>query len=510
VSGDRLAGPPQTIRDAFLRRVTDNPDDGFVYHVDGSWSFGEVDAHVRALEESIAPQLDNGSARPIGVYAGNELAAVVGLLCVWRLGRPAAICGRQLPPGSAGRLLTDAECPLILSSDQSLAEVAGDVVPILDHAVGHRSDTPGEARRSAPDEPTVGSAACICFSSGTTGKPKAMMLSHEQLVSQVTRISGGAGFAPAVSGRPMVSFSPFGHSAFLSRLALALWIGRGVALVPKFTVGAAREVVQRFRPRSLALTPSMIQMLATSPDDIDLSGLSWVSSSTAPLREDVRERFTSRFGVTILQAYGMTEVGNISIERMADIAAGNRPRGSVGRVSPGRDVRIVDGAGRVLADGAEGEIVVRDTSAAKGVPNSLPLDADGYFHTDDRGAFTADGILTLTGRNSDMIIVGGFNVSPAEIEDALQASGLVENSAVVGVPDDRLGEVPAAAVVWRADADEETLRGILRRDLAGYKVPRAFAAVPAIPLTAYGKVDRVSVRRHVMSSINISASTQSS
>lgn len=485
---------PSSIYAAFQRRVIGHADEPFVHHLDGTtWSFGEVDERARAVAQAAAPHLGPDRDRPIGIYAGNEAAAVIGMLMAWRLGRTAAMCGRQLPAASAGELLTGVGCPVIVSAYADLvAEVP--VFPVLEQ--------PYRPEDAGPD-PSPAIAACICFTSGTTGRPKAVALSHEHLMTQVQRISGGSAFADAVGGqRPLLSFSPFGHSAFISRVALALWIGRGIVLVPKFTVTAAREAIDRYRPRSVALTPTMIHMLATTDDDLDLSSLKWVSSGTAPLREDVRDRFTRRFGVPILQAYGMTELGNIALERLDDVVSGQRPAGSVGRVSRGREVRILDENGQPLEAGVEGEIAVRDTANSDLGATLLPLDRDGYFHTGDRGAFTADGILTITGRASDRIIVGGFNVSPAEVEEALLRTGLIADTVVVGVDDERLGEVPVAAVVWRQPKDEPAVRERLAGSLARYKFPRTFVDVPAIPLTPYGKVDRAAVRRLVQSALD--------
>ena len=186
-------------------------------------------------------------------------------------------------------------------------------------------------------------------------------------------------------GKPLISFSPFGHSGFFSWLGFALWLGRGLVLVDKFSVDAACEVVKQFSPHTLALTPTMIQMLATAGGEVDLSSVKYVTSSTAPLAPDVKESFTARFGVPILQAYGMTELGNVAKEQLQDVLEGRQPRGSVGRISPGREVRIVDDDGNAVAQGAEGNILVRPVGK---VPSGVKVDDDGWFDTGDRGALT--------------------------------------------------------------------------------------------------------------------------
>src|SRR5262249_45482198 len=150
---------------------------------------------------------------------------------------------------------------------------------------------------------------------------------------------------------------------------------RQLVLVDKFTVEDATRAITEFAPSSLALTPAMIQMLATAPGHLELTSVRSVTSGSAPLAPEVKELFTRRFGVPILQSYGMTELGNVAKERLADVEAGRQPPGAVGRISPGREVKVVDDDGTVLAAGAEGNLLVR---AVGGAPPSstAPLDAD--------------------------------------------------------------------------------------------------------------------------------------
>jgi acyl-CoA synthetase (AMP-forming)/AMP-acid ligase II len=185
----------------------------------------------------------------------------------------------------------------------------------------------------------------------------------------------------------------------------------------------------------------------------------------------------------------MTEVGAVAQERLADVRAGRRGPGSVGRIASGVEVEI-----RALDDDrppGEGAIYVRTASAPTefvgGQP--APIDADAWFATGDVGRID-DGILFITGRATEKIIVGGFNVYPAEVEEALRASPLVRDAVVVGLPDERLGERPVAGVVWSASPSEDALTTRLRTQLAHYKVPRAYFSLDAVPLTARDKIDR--------------------
>jgi long-chain acyl-CoA synthetase len=233
----------------------------------------------------------------------------------------------------------------------------------------------------------------------------------------------------------------------------------------------------------------MIHMLTASDEQLDLNSVKYVTSGTAPLPTDTRERFETRYGVPVMQAYGMTELGAVAQERYDDVIAGRRGPGSVGRIASGVEVRI-----RHLDDdrpSGEGEILVRTEEASKtfigGEP--VPTDAAGWFATGDVGCID-DGILYITGRVQEKMIVGGFNVYPAEVEDAARRSALVRDAIVVALPDERLGEVPVAGIVWADVPNEARFLEEMRSHLAHYKVPRALFSMDAVPLTSRDKVDR--------------------
>ena len=345
--------------------------------------------------------------------------------------------------------------------------------------------------------PGTDDLAVVIFTSATTGLPKGITHTHGDIVAAARRVA--AGYARTSDYRPEpapahlppgVVFNPFGHMAGYSRLAFRMWIGRPLVIVPRFTVATAKAVLEHFPMDTLQLTPTMIHMLASSDVVLDLGGVKYVTSGTAPLSVDTRERFEKRFGVPVMQAYGMTEVGAVAQERYDDVVAGRRGPGSVGRLAAGVEVKI-----RHLDDDrppGEGEILVRtDEASAKFLGGAtVPVDTEGWFATGDVGRLDG-GILYITGRVQEKIIVGGFNVYPAEVEDAVRRSALVEDAVVVGLPDDRLGERPVAGIVWAAEADEPRLLNELRGCLAPYKVPRQTFLIEAVPLTPRDKVDRV-------------------
>lgn len=494
-----LTEPASLLEIAVLRR---DADDQFLLTIEEqepyavtARTYGEVRARASALAAALA-EAGVGRGERVGCYLSSAPCWVVGSLGAWWAGAQIAAAGTLLPAPEAARLFNVAQVKTVISVEGaqplpgSFRVIA--VTPEGDLAGGA---VPGPA--PAVSLPDPDETAAVFFTSGTTGLPKGITYTHGDFITAARRIAGGyarnTAYRPSAAPprlAPGVVFNPFGHTAGFVRLAFRMWIGRATVLIPKFTVPAVRAYLARYAPDSLQLTPTMIHMLATSEDPPGLNGLAYVTSGTAPLSAVTRELFETRFGVPVMQAYGMTEVGTVSQERLADVLAGRRGPGSVGRIATGVEVRI-----RPLDDedrpAGEGEILVRckDMPAEFVGGAVVPVDADGFFATGDIGRLD-DGILYITGRAQEKIIVGGFNVYPAEVEDAARRSRLVKDAVVVGVPDDRLGERPVAGIVWAGQPAAAALLAELRASMAHYKVPRELFALDAVPLTPRDKVDR--------------------
>ena len=438
-----------------------------------------------------------GPGDRVGCYLSNSPSWVVASLAVWLRGAAVGAVGTLLPGPEASALFELAEVKVVVAVDGAPDLEPGPTVVRVgeDGSVG--SATEGSLDVREVELPDTASLAVVIFTSGTTGKPKGITHTHGDVVAAARRVAAGyartsdyrPGPAPAHLP-PGVVFNPFGHMAGYSRLAFRMWIGRPTVILPRFTVPAAKALLSRYPMDTLQLTPTMIHMLATSDEELDLGGVKYVTSGTAPLSIDTRERFEQRFGVPVMQAYGMTEVGAVAQERYDDVVAGRRGPGSVGRLAAGVEVRI-----RHLDEdrpAGEGEILIRTDEASTEFLGgaAVPVDADGWFASGDVGRMD-DGILYITGRVQEKIIVGGFNVYPAEVEDAVRRSVLVADAVVVGLADDRLGERPVAGIVWSGAPDEPALLEDLRGLLAAYKVPRETFAIDSVPLTPRDKVDRI-------------------
>jgi long-chain acyl-CoA synthetase len=339
--------------------------------------------------------------------------------------------------------------------------------------------------------------AALLYTGGTTGRSKGVALSHASL--------DAAGFAGAES-----AYSP-GRNRTLLPLPLAHAYGLlvtvaglharepGQALLMRwFDPVGWISLVEEHRVQSSALVPSMIQMLLAQPlEEHDLSCLERVGSGAAPLSPDVAAEFERRIpSAEIREGYGCTESSALISAQPNDA----RRMGSVGKPVPGVEVRIEDAAGNVLTDGADGEICVRGPVLMTGYWNAPEATEfavrDGWLHTGDVGHFDADGYLYVVDRIKDLIIRGGFNVYPRDVEDALLAHPAVVGAAAVGRPDAKLGEEVVAFVQLApgAEVSGDDLIAYAREHLGAYKYPREIHLVESLPLTSVMKLDRKALR----------------
>jgi len=492
---------PETALDMFRVRLERDPSSPFLYTPDGAGRSFEALA-ARADELAVALRASGvGPGDIVGLYLWNDPAWVVAVLASWACGCAFAACGALSPADEAERRFALVRPKVVVVAPGSSL---GAEWPVLEvSAEGDALGGPARPQGSpAPHEtPGADDIACVFFTSGTTAEPKAIVHTHRRLVDAAHTTASAYARDPAFRPRvapgdrpPSVSFNPFGHMAALGRVIFRLYVGRSILLVPKFDVAVMRDLAARYPLDTLQLTPAMVHSLAYTSEDISLGALKYVTSGTAPLPMATREAFERRYGVPVLQAYGSTEGGITALERYEDALAGRRGPGSVGRVPEGCPLRIVGPDGKDAGPGEEGEILGRPARAGQYLTDAgtapLPVDADGWYHTGDVGRLDEHGILYVTGRLKEMMIVGGFNVFPAEVEDALRQSGLVQDAVVVPMPDDRLGEVPVAGVVWSGAPDVDALVADCRRRLAPYKVPRQWFALDHVPLTGNGKLDR--------------------
>jgi acyl-coenzyme A synthetase/AMP-(fatty) acid ligase len=321
-----------------------------------------------------------------------------------------------------------------------------------------------------------------------------------------------AGAIAAAGSRPaqrnaMPNLIPVSLSlwAGIYNVLFAFRVGAPVVLMRSFDPARFAALVQEHAIRSTVLPPAAMVMLADDEAVTDLAPLKVVRSITAPLSPLQARRFRDRFGITVLNGYGQTELGGEVVGWSAADGRefGESKLGAVGRPHAGIECRVVDEHGGVLGADEVGELQVRAAGrAAEGVDLADRLTVDGYLQTGDLARIDADGFVWIEGRKSDMVNRGGLKVFPAEVEEVLRLHPSVEDVVVVGEPDERVGEVPVAYVMWRgasgsaatgldaAGLDAAGLDTHVRSRLAPYKVPARFVAVDTIPRNEVGKVQR--------------------
>jgi long-chain acyl-CoA synthetase len=342
--------------------------------------------------------------------------------------------------------------------------------------------------------------AALLYTGGTTGRAKGVMLSHDNLYFS-GHAGYQAGYVPGVNRS--LGTLPLSHAYGLLVTIVGMHsVEKGVAaLLRWFDPQAFLSLIAEHGLQQSAVVPSMLQILLSQPlEDYDLSSLRYLSCGAAPLAREVEEEICRRIpSVSIRQGYGLTETAAL----VATNPAGREKPGAVGIPVPGTTVRILDDEGREQPAGEPGEICARSPGVMSGYWRSPEVTAealrDGWLHTGDIGYLDDEGYLFIVDRKKDLIIRGGFNVYPRDVEDGLLEHPAVEMVGVVGKPDAVHGEEVVAFVSLRGG--EELTPGQLidwaRARIGGYKYPREVRIVDSIPLTPVGKIDRKLLRSRV-------------
>ncbi len=475
-----------------------------------SWS--EVDATVNQLAHALVAR-DVRVGDGVALMLPNGADYLLAQQALMRVGAVAVQIGSRLKAGEVAYILGNAEPRVILVHAELLGVVlaaraearARGTVLVLGADGGAALPGPGierweDAVAGLPtDKPPAtrpgdgGSGGVIVYTSGTTGKPKGATRHWKQ-----TGIEAVADMMLQVGMRDddrHLSVCPLYHSAAPAFVALTFTLGGSVVLMNHFDPEGALALIERERITSTLMVPTMLVRIAALPDEVrrryDTSSLRWVMSGAAPLATETARAFQAHFGPVLWNFYGSTETGVVTLAGPADHVA--RP-GTVGRALRGNEVRILDDAGAPVRPGEVGELYARNSMLIAGYhknPEATQASLrDGCFSVGDLARVDADGFYYLESRKHDMVISGGVNIYPREIEDHLHAHPAVLEAAVVGVPDAEWGESLRAFVVTRAGAavTEPELIDWCRQALADYKRPRAVVFLDELPRNPTGKV----------------------
>ncbi|BEQ14700.1 class I adenylate-forming enzyme family protein [Desulfoferula mesophila] len=330
----------------------------------------------------------------------------------------------------------------------------------------------------APDDPQL-----IIYTSGTTGLPKGVVLTHGSIAANGHNTVLGWGLRP---GDRTILHAAMYYTAGWNVFTLPLFMNRGAnILVPSFEADQVLELIERERVSVFFGVPTMYQMMLESPafPKADLSSLRFCISGGAALDLQLIRAYQEQKGLRIWEGYGLTEIGPNNF-------MGNGKPGTFGNAMPGVDVSLVDDQGLPVEAGQDGEILLRGAHMSAGYWNKPEATAEaiqkGWFHTGDLGRMDTDGHVSIVGRKKDMIISGGANIYPAEIEMHLVEHPAVNAAAVIGVPDPKWGEVPKAVVELRQgqSLDLAGLLEFLQPRLGRYKLPKYLAVIDELPRTA--------------------------
>jgi long-chain acyl-CoA synthetase len=405
--------------------------------------------------------------REVGFYLRDSEAKV---LLAWHQFADAALAGAEQ---------TGAECVL--------------VEPGAFEALLERCEPATEVAERRPDDTAV-----ILYTSGTTGTPKGAELTHDNLLRNVevtVRIFGLDERAVTLGALPF--FHAFGQTCALND---TIAVGGCLTLIPRFDGGKALEILERDRVTVFEGVPTMYAAMLHHPraGEIDTSALEVCISGGAAMPVEILHAFEERFGCQVLEGYGLSETSPVASFNRRDR---ERKPGSIGVPIDGVEMRVVDDDGGQVPQGEAGEVAIRGHNVMKGYwrradATAAAIDADGWFKTGDIARVDEDGYFFIVDRKKDLVIRGGYNVYPREIEEVLYEHPDVREAAVIGLPHDDLGEEVGAAVALRAGsaATPAELRAFVKERVAAYKYPRHVWLVDELPKGPTGKILKREIR----------------
>jgi len=468
-----------------IGEVLELDPDARAIEFDGTWhTWGQIGGLSRQIAAAVQP------GAHVGILLRNTPAHVAALLGVLSAGACVVVIN---PSRGDERIRADIaalDLPVIIGTSDDITQLTQ---PADDATVVTLEGETAQIRPGAPADPGPATVAVRMLTSGTTGPPKRVDLTYDMLAVSVIGTDFTDTPAPtAVSGGVAIVNAPLVHIGGVYRVLQCVCEARPFVLLPRFELTSWARAVREYRPKAVSLVPAALRMVLHSdlgPDD--LAGVRAVTSGTAPLSADDAEAFTDKFGIPVLTSYAATEFGGgVAGWSLADHRTyWQSKRGSVGRASLGAQLRVVAEDGTALQPDQPGLLEVK--------PGQLGRDAS-WIRTTDLARIDADGFLWILGRADQAIIRGGFKVLPDDVRSALEGHPAVLGAAVVGRPDERLGDTPVAMVELRsagAVSDAE-LTEYLRTRLAPYEIPSEVAVVEVIPRTPSGKADLTAVRQH--------------
>jgi long-chain acyl-CoA synthetase len=496
-----------TIADIVRVHAAQRPDSVALVVGDRRITFAELDARSSQVAQAFSAAgvgfgdrvafIEKNGVEFFEVICGLAKLGAVAVPVNWRLAAPEIL--HIVNDSQAKAVLVGSEFFDHLEAIEDSLECA--IVAIGDHArwldfdgwvADHPAEDPGATT-------TSDDIAFLMYTSGTTGPPKGVMLSNNNYFSKATGIADKWRFD---AGSVSLAVMPMFHMAGSGWALVGLAEGCATVVLRDVDPAAILDAVARHRITNMLLVPAVIQMLLSTPGDTDFSSVRAIVYGASPITDDVLVKGLQRFGCEFIQVYGLTETTG-SITQLDDHKPQERPEllRSCGKPYPWVDVRIVDKSGADVPTGTVGELWTRSPQNMLGYWNNTEataatVTADGWLKTGDAGYIDDEGYIYLHDRVKDMIVSGGENVSPAEVENVLMTHPAVGDVAVIGVPDERWGEAVKAVVVPAVGAapSEAELIAYARGRLAGFKLPKSVDFAEVLPRTPSGKLLKRTLR----------------
>lgn len=491
---------PENVRELLERRVEAAPTERFLFsEEDGRrYTYAEFDAAVnRAARMLAAHGIGKGDA--VGLLMPNSAEYIITYFACFKLGALAGPVNSLLKSEEISYVLADSEAKALIVSSEFLPKV--DAVraelPDLQHVIVFDDEAQATVEFAKGEMPEVAVAkddeAIIIYTSGTTGKPKGCLLTHGNLIANARQIARWLNFSERDR---LLTVMPLFHMNAVSVTTMTpLYAGASTVVSPKFSASRFWQIVSDYQVTSFGSVATMLSMLLTTypngvPPGLKTSQLRFAMCGSAPVPAEVLSKFEETFNCLVIEGYGLSE----STCRSSFNPPDHRRRAGSCGMSIGNEMQVVDDADREVLDGELGEIVLRGENILKGYYKD-PVATEkafrnGWFHTGDIAYRDADGFFYIVDRKSDMIIRGGENIYPREIDEVLYKHTAVAAAATIGVPDPLYGEEVAAFIVLKdgAQATEAEIINFCREHLADYKCPKSIRIVADIPKGPTGKL----------------------
>jgi long-chain acyl-CoA synthetase len=487
-----------TLPDLLLSRAGELPDAPFLRHANARWTYGEFGHRVT----QVASGLRYAGVREgdvVGVILRNSPAYLEVWWAILWLGAVFNPVNPDLTGREAAGILSDSGATTVIATEEAAATLAEHELPALRQVITDIDSLRGSGTVDEPEPVASDALASLVYTSGTTGRPKGAMLSHANFLADTWML---AELAPVGRGDVMGMVLPLFHvNAQVVTTMVPLLIGAQTAMWERFSASTFWATVAEFEPVTFSAVPTMLAALLHAPgaDEAETNTVRFVICGAAPLSPALFHRFEEKFGIAILEGYGLTEGTCCST---LNPFLGPRKIGSIGIPTRGQEVVIVDEQGRELPDRERGEVCVRGPNVMQGYFNRPDATAetlrDGWLHTGDVGYRDEDGFFFLVDRQKDMIIRGGENIYPREIEDVLLEHASVQGAAVIGRPDEVRGEEVHAVLVLAEGAELDEIEQHCRERLAPFKVPSTWQVVDELPKTSTGKIDKKPLRESLV------------